>query len=134
MITVNGIAGVFLYANDPKRLAEWYALYFGITFLLNLPDTYYMEFYHRDDTDPSRRWSTVYAILPAKQPLGPERGEYMINFRVDDLRGFLEQLQARRVTIGPIEEQNDGRYPESKGLFTWITDPEGNHLELYQPI
>jgi hypothetical protein len=58
----------------------------------------------------------------------------MINYRVDDLRGFLEHLQSRGVTIGPIEEQKDGRYPESKGLFTWITDLEGNHLELYQPI
>jgi hypothetical protein len=93
-----------------------------------------MEFYSRDDTDPSTRRSTVFAIMPAKQPLGPERRECMMNYRVDDLRGFLEQLQARGVAIGPIEEQNDGRYPESKGLFTWITDPEGNHLELYQPI
>ncbi len=134
MITVNGIAGVFLYANDPKGLAEWYALHFGITFLSDLPNTYYMEFYYRDDTDPSKRRSTVFAIMLAKQPLGSERGEYMINYRVDDLRGFLEQLQSRGVTIGPVEEQNDGRYPESKGLFTWITDPEGNHLELYQPI
>ncbi len=134
MIAVNGIAGVFLYANDPKRLAEWYTLHFGITFLSDLPNTYYMEFYFRDDTDPSTRRSIVFAIMPAKHPLGPERGEYMINYRVDDLRGFLEQLQSRGVAIGPVEEQHDGRYPESKGLFTWITDPEVNHLELYQPI
>jgi len=46
----------------------------------------------------------------------------------------LEQLQSRGVVISPVEEQNDGRYPESKGLFTWIMDLEGNHLELYQPI
>jgi hypothetical protein len=26
---VNGIAGVFVYANDPKKLAEWYARHFG---------------------------------------------------------------------------------------------------------
>lgn len=134
MIKVNGIAGVFLYANDPKKLAEWYTLHFGLDFLSDIADTYYMEFNFRDDTDTSRRWSTVFAIMPAKHPLSPERGEYMINYRVDDLKGFLEQLQASDIPIGPVEEQNDGRYPGSKGLFSWVTDPEGNHLELYQPL
>ena len=99
MITVNGIAGVFLYANDPKKLAEWYALHFGITFLSDLSDTYYREFYHRDDMDSSKRWNTVYAIMPAKQPLGPERGEYLIHFRVDDLRGCLDTCTPIRITF-----------------------------------
>jgi len=127
-------ADVFLYANDPKGLAEWYALNFGIEFFTEITDTYYMEFYYRDDSDPSKRWSTVFAIMPVRKALGSVRGEYMINYRVDDLRGFLEQLQSREVATGAIEEQNDGRYPGSKGLFSWITDPEGNHIELYQPV
>ena len=134
MIKAKGIVGVFLYSNDPKKLAEWYTLYFGLEFLSDIADTYFMEFYYRDDTDISRRWSTVFAIMPARQPLSSQRGEYMINYRVDDLKGFLAQLQASGVPIGPIEEQNDGRYPGSKGLFSWLTDPESNHLELYQPI
>ena len=134
MIAVNGIAGVFLYANDPKRLAAWYTLHFGITFVSDIADTYYMEFYYRDDADPSKRWSTVFAIMAAKKPLGSERGAYRINYRLDDLKGFVEQLQSTGVEISPIEEQYAGRSPESKGLFSWITDPEGNHLELYQPI
>jgi hypothetical protein len=58
----------------------------------------------------------------------------MINYRVDDLKGFLEQLQSSGIPIGSVEEHNDGRYPGSKGLFSWITDLEGNHLELYQPV
>ena len=134
MIKVNGIAGVFLYANDPKMLAEWYTHHFSLDFISDITDTYYMEFYYREDTDTSRRWITVLAIMPAKQPPGSQRGEYMINYRVDDLKGFLAQLQVSGVPIGPVEEQNDGRYPGSKGLFSWITDLEGNHLELYQPI
>src|SRR5690242_13329408 len=133
MITVNGIAGVFLYANDPERLADWYAQHFGITFHADLPTIYFTEFFSRDDAEHSKRHSTVFAILPAKRPLGAERGEYLINYRVDDLRGFVEQLQATGVPVGPLQEQRDGRSPESTGLFTWITDPEGNHLELYQP-
>jgi hypothetical protein len=134
MMKVNGIVGVFVYAHDPKRLADWYALHFGLEFLSDIADTYYMEFYPCDDTDPTQRHSTVFAIMPAKRPLGSERGEYLINYRVDDLADLLAQLQARGVATGSVEEQNDGRYPGSKGLFTWITDLEGNHLELYQPV
>jgi hypothetical protein len=58
----------------------------------------------------------------------------MINYRVDDLVGLLEQLQAREVATSPVEEHNDGCFPDSKGKFSWITDPEGNHIELYQPL
>lgn len=134
MIKVNGIAGVFVYAQDPKRLADWYALHFGLEFLSDTTDTYFMEFYHRDDNDPTKRTSTVFAIMPARRPLGDDRREYLINYRVDDLAGFLTQMQARGVATSPVEEQNDGRFPESKGLFTWITDLEGNHIELYQPV
>jgi hypothetical protein len=134
MVKVNGIAGVFVYAQDPKSLADWYALHLSLEFRSEIADTYYLEFYYRDETDPTKRQSTVFAIMPAKGPLGAERGEYLINYRVDDLAGLLAQLQARGVATGPVEEQNDGRYPGSKGLFTWITDLEGNHLELYQPI
>ncbi len=134
MNKVSGIAGVFVYANDPKRLAEWYALHFGLEFRSEIAETYYMEFDHRDAADFSQRRSTVFAIMPAKQPLPTERGEYMINYRVDNLAGFLAHLQSQGVATRPVEEQNDGRSPESKGLFTWITDLEGNHIELYQPI
>ncbi|MBA2396965.1 MAG: hypothetical protein H0V70_29945 [Ktedonobacteraceae bacterium] len=32
MAQVSGIGGVFIYSNDPKSLAEWYANHFGIEF------------------------------------------------------------------------------------------------------
>lgn len=114
MIKVNGIAGVFVYAQDPKRLADWYALHFGLEFLSDIADTYFMEFYHRDDTNPTKRNSTVFAIMPARSPLGTDRREYLINYRVDDLADFLAQMQARGVATGSVEEQNDGRFPGSK--------------------
>src|SRR5947208_15923288 len=110
MIKANGIAGVFLYANDPQKLAEWYTLYFGLEFLSDIADTYFMEFYYRDDIDTSRRWSTVFAIMPTKQPLGPQRGEYMINYPGDDLSVILEHLQDSGVSIGPVDGQKDCRH------------------------
>ena len=52
----------------------------------------------------------------------------MVNYRVDDLDALLEKLQAANVSIDPKRE--DASY----GKFAWITDPEGNRLELWQPL
>ncbi len=95
---------------------------------------FYLQFHYRRDDEPSVRWNTTFAILPATAPRGAAREDYMINYRVDDLRTLAMQLQAARVTVEPIQEQRDGRTETSTGLFTHLRDPEGNHIELYQPL
>jgi predicted enzyme related to lactoylglutathione lyase len=52
----------------------------------------------------------------------------MVNYRVDDLDALLTQLAAEGITIDPHREDAD------YGRFAWITDPEGNRLELWQPL
>ena len=52
----------------------------------------------------------------------------MINYRVDDLDGLLKNLAAAGVTIDP--KRDDYSY----GRFAWITDLEGNRVELWQPL
>jgi catechol 2,3-dioxygenase-like lactoylglutathione lyase family enzyme len=135
---IHGIAGTFLHAHQPERLADWYALHFGLAFASHAPDTFHAAFPFRDDTDPAMRWSTVFAILPATSPPGTppgaERGEYTITYRVDDLRALAEQLAAGGVAVEPIQQESDGPLPESRGLFTRLRDPEGNYIELYQPL
>ena len=128
MAHVYGIGGVFIHANDPKLLAEWYASHFGIEFGSDEKgENFWMLFYSGDDNDPAKRTSTVFAIMPAKTRLGSQRGEYTINYKVDDLQAFIEQLKASGVNHEPVEED------KQNGSFTWITDPEGNRIELYQP-
>jgi len=128
MIRVEGIGGVFLYANDARALSEWYTHHFGLEFLFSAEEQlYYLEFIHRADADPGRRESTVFAIMPAKAPLGTERRECMINYRVPDLDGFLAQLQAAGIRVERREDYSYGR-------FAYIADPEGHPIELYQPL
>ena len=51
----------------------------------------------------------------------------MINFRVDDLDGMLKRLRNAGVQVEKeIEESEYGR-------FGWITDPDGNRVELWEP-
>ncbi|MCM3903587.1 MAG: VOC family protein [Pyrinomonadaceae bacterium] len=52
----------------------------------------------------------------------------MVNYRVENLDQVLEQLRAEGVQIDErVEEYEYGR-------FAWITDPEGNRIELWQPL
>jgi predicted enzyme related to lactoylglutathione lyase len=131
MIKVNGIGGVFIYANDPTSLAEWYARHFGLELKpIEGEQTHYMVFTYRDHNDSSKLLSTVFAIMPAVKPLSAERGECMINYRVDDLEEFVRQLGAEGIATEPIAAQFDG---EGLGKFTHLRDPEGNRIELWQP-
>ena len=78
---VNGIGGVFIYADDPSSLAAWYSQHLGIEFTADdAPSLYFRVFYYRDVDDPAKRLNTTFAILPAKARLGPKRGEAMINY------------------------------------------------------
>jgi predicted enzyme related to lactoylglutathione lyase len=127
-IPVDGIGGVFIYANDAKALSNWYAHHFGIR-LETYEDgkVYGTEFKYRRLGDSSKIDSTVFSITQSKVTLGPERREAVVNYRVRDLAGFLTQLRADGIEI---EKTEDFDY----GLFAWIKDPEGNRIELYQPI
>ena len=72
---------------------------------------------------------TVFAHFPIGTAYfgnGPQQA--MVNLRVDNLDAFLEQLAAAGVKIDP--KRDDYGY----GRFAWILDPEGNRIELWQPL
>ena len=52
----------------------------------------------------------------------------MINYRVDDLDELVAQLRRDGVPIvkGPESHEN--------GRFAWLLDPDGNKVELWQPM
>ena len=128
MARVTGIGGIFLRARDPKALAAWYAQHLGI----QISEWGGAQFLWSDEVPPTTG-STAWSIFPADTTYfgpgttaGPQ--PYMINYRVDDLDGLLSQLEAAGVPIDPHREDS------SYGRFAWITDPEGNRLELWQPL
>jgi len=127
-IPVDGIGGVFLHANDAKALSSWYAHHFGLR-LETYEDgkVYGTEFKYRRLGDSSQVDSTVFSISQSKTTLPAERRECVINYRVRDLPAFLEQLTADGIEIEKTEDFDYGR-------FAWIKDPEGNRIELYQPL
>jgi len=124
MARVTGIGGIFLRARDPKALSAWYSQHLGI----QLSDYGGATFLWTDEVPPSTG-STIWSLFPADTPyFGPGTQSTMVNYRVDDLDALLVQLAAAGVPIDPNREN----YPY--GRFAWITDPEGNRLELWQPL
>ena len=123
MARVTGIGGVFLKARDPKALNAWYAKHLGIAV------TDYGANFEWSDEVPKGTGSTAWSLFPAESKhFGPGSQTVMINYRVDDLDALLKDLAAAEVWIDP--KRDSAEY----GKFAWIMDPEGNRVELWQPL
>ena len=124
MQKVTGIGGVFFKARDPKQLMEWYDQHLGLQFQHG-----YIQFKWADEQSNKTTGSTTFAIFKEDSAhFSPSEKPYMINFRVSDLRALLTELREKGVTItGDMQEYEYGR-------FGWIVDPEGNKIELWEPI
>ncbi len=124
MARITGIGGVFLKARDPKALTAWYAEHLGLA----MADWGGAQLLWSDEV-PHGTGSTTWMLFPeSTKHFGPGAQTCMINYRVDDLKGLLEKLAAAGVSIDPHREE------AAYGTFAWITDPEGNRVELWQPI
>jgi len=133
MAKVTGIGGVFFRARDPKSLVAWYAKHLGV-----VPNDYGGMTFEwtrgiQPDESPESTGSTAWSVFPEDTKYfgpGNDRGpqQAMINYRVDDLDALLTHLAAEGVTIDPHREDAD------YGRFAWIVDPEGNRIELWQPL
>ena len=124
MARVTGIGGVFFRAKDPKALEAWYAKHLGIA----MADWGGAMFLWTDEV-PATTGMTTWAAQPVNSShIGPGPQTAMINYRVDDLDALVEQLEAAGVAVEPKRESFE------YGKFAWMSDPEGNRLELWEPI
>lgn len=120
MARAMGVGGVFLKARDPQALSAWYAEHLGIP----AQEGGSLAF-----DGPESTGMTVFAHFPADtRYFGGGEQAAMVNFRVDDLDELLTALEAAGVRIDPKRDD----YPYGK--FAWIWDPEGNRVELWQPL
>jgi predicted enzyme related to lactoylglutathione lyase len=121
---VTGLGGIFFKCNDPEKIREWYKKHLGID-----SDQYGGKFEWRDIEKPDKKCCTVWSPFPENTKyFEPGKKEFMFNYRVDNLKDLLKILREEGVeVIGEIEEYDYGK-------FGWIMDPEGNKIELWEPI
>jgi catechol 2,3-dioxygenase-like lactoylglutathione lyase family enzyme len=122
MKRVIGIGGIFFKAKDPKALYEWYRTHLGID---SAPGTGAMW---SSADHPEIPVFNVWAIFPQDtQYFGAGERGFMINFRVENLHELVKALREEGVQVDDKVEETD------YGNFAWITDPEGNRVELWEP-
>jgi len=125
MAKVTGIGGVFFKsAKDHKALAAWYKDHLG----MNLEDWGGAILKWQDDETKDGGLTVWTTAAPDTKWFAPSESNFMINYRVDDLDEMLTQLKSAGVTIvgGPDSAEN--------GKFAWIMDPDGNKVELWEPM
>ena len=124
MKKVTGIGGVFFKCKDPKKVNEWYKTHLGMDV-----GPYGANFEWRDAEDPKKKGSTAWNTFAENTKyFEPSTKDFMINYRVDDLEGLVEELKKEGVTIVDKIETYD------YGKFVHIVDVEGNKVELWEPI
>ena len=121
MERVTGIGGFFFRAVNPDALATWYLTRLG----MNQP----RREARRGTVAPAGGRDGVRA-LPSQdsEMIGPPEHTWMINFRVNDLDAIVLQLR----NAGETVEVHPERYPN--GRFAELRDPEGNSIQLWQPM
>ncbi len=121
MSPIIGIGGIFFKSKNPKDLQKWYVENLG----LQPDDEGYIIFRPHSHDEPGY---TIWAPFPSNTKyFEPSSASFMSNFRVTELDSFVEKLRQRGVTVHESIEVT----PEGK--FTWIMDPEGNRVELWEP-
>jgi len=118
---VTGIGGIFFKARDPEALREWYRRHLG----LDVQEWGGLAFRWNDPPGAAETGSTVWSIFPASSDYFTR--PFMINYRVADLAAVLDALRAEGCDVDERTEISDF------GRFGWVTDPEGNRIELWQP-
>jgi predicted enzyme related to lactoylglutathione lyase len=116
MPKVVGIGGVFFRATDPTGLAAWYEKHLGIDDL------------HKSVWQQETGATIFGPFSKDTKYFGRAEQQWMINFRVDDLDGFITELKASGIAVETRVE-----WDSEVGRFARIYDPEGNPIELWEP-
>ena len=119
-----GIGGVFFKSANQQQIREWYGKHLG---LADKGSGVMMPWREKDN--PEKEHMTVWTVFPANTKyFEPSQAAFMVNYIVDDLDALLERLQKEGVKIDPKRQDED------YGRFAWIYDPDGNKIELWQPL
>ena len=128
MQRVTGIGGIFFKARDADELRAWYRRHLGLDIqewggLALAPPAVQPQ----GSASPLAS-HTTWCIFPHDSDyFGTERSAgFMINYRVPDLDGLLAVLRSEGCAVDDKTEVSE------YGRFGWVTDPEGNRIELWQ--
>lgn len=121
---ITGVGGIFFKCDDPKGLREWYGKNFGLK-----TNDYGILFQSRGVEEPMEKQYLQWSSFSANtEYFNPSKKEFMVNYRVQNIEKLVENLKASGITVCDEIESYD------YGKFVHVLDPEGNKIELWEPI
>lgn len=121
---VTGIGGIFFLSKNPAATREWYRKNLGLAI-----NDYGSSFEFRNANRPDEinylQWSP---FEDTTDYFKPSEKEFMINYRVQNIDALVKELRENGVTI--VDDIMEFEY----GKFVHIMDPEGNKMELWEPV
>lgn len=117
--------GIFIRAKDTKILREWYLENLEIDFH---PDYLFTTFAPSEMARVKNSAQMLSLLDENSSYFEPSKSGFMLNLCVDNIGYFVEKLKANNVEIlwQDLESEH--------GKFVHIIDPEGNKIELWQPV
>lgn len=121
---VTGIGGIFFFTENPKETREWYAKNLGFD-VNDWGTTFESRNVDKPEEVTSLQWSP---FKKGDDYFSPSKKDFMINYRVQNIKGLVNQLKENGVTV--LDEIATYDY----GKFVHIMDAEGNKIELWEPV
>jgi len=121
---VTGIGGIFFFTENPKETREWYAKNLGFD-VSDWGSTFESRNVDKPEEVTSLQWSP---FKKGDDYFSPSKKDFMINYRVQNIEGLVNQLKENGVTV--LDEIATYDY----GKFVHIMDAEGNKIELWEPV
>ena len=120
---VTGIGGIFFKCDNPEKIKEWYSKNLGL-----VTNEYGSLFEFGQSGESAKKGYLQWSPFPKNTNYFEPSGKYfMINYRVENLDGLVEELKENGVKIlDTIEEYEYGK-------FIHMLDPENNKIELWEP-
>ncbi len=119
---VTGIGGIFFKAQNPARMNAWYRDHLGVA-----TQHGYADFTWRERDQPDQVGHTAWTLVRTNTTyFGHSPAPFMIDYRVTHLDQLVAQLGRDGIAVEQVQNTDYGR-------FTWLTDPEGNRIELWEP-
>ncbi len=121
---ITGIGGIFFFTENPKETNEWYTKNLGLE-----TNEWGSTFQTRNIDKPEEinylQWSP---FKKESRYFAPSKKEFMINYTVQNIEALVNKLKENGVPV--LDDIATYDY----GKFVHIMDPDGNKIELWEPV
>lgn len=121
---VTGIGGIFFKCKDPEQMKDWYNKNLSLN-----TNEYGSLFEFRKSDEPDKKAYLQWSPFSEKTKyFEPSDKDYMINYRVENIEELVQDLKKNGITV--VDSIETYEY----GKFVHVMDPEGNKIELWEPV